>query len=227
MIELNDANIVAYGISIESLLDGRTDISGIFITYISSPNVKVVTIAGEYAIGDGTTPVDETNSKYYDKTIDGNNAYILILDETLGFIEDTLMDAENIRYKLPLPTEYPLDTGASYTPSSGDTYEIPLDSNDPTPIVYQKTVTIEDINSIPPPLGDYALQRVLKAFNNDAVTTPYINNFKVYETITEDIKAQIRTLEDGTTIRPQFKSYNDYLAYKNSLNNRKYVQRNS
>jgi hypothetical protein len=232
MPELNNANVLAYGISIESLLGGRTDISGIFITYISSPNVKVVTISEEGAvsrfdIGDDTTPVDETNSKYYDKTIDGNNAYILILDNSEEFIEDTLMDAENIRYKLPLPTEYPLDTGASYEPSSGDTYEIPLDSNDPTPIIYQETVTIEDINSIPPPLGDYALQRVLKAFNNDAVTTPYINNFKVYETITEDIKAQIRTLEDGTTIRPQFKSYNDYLAYKNSLNNRKYVQRNS
>jgi hypothetical protein len=227
MIEFNDANIVAYGISIESLLGGRTDISGIFITYISSPNVKVVTIAGDYAIGDVTTPVDETNSKYYDKTIDGNNAYILILDNTGDFIEDTLMDAETIRYKLPLPTEYPLDTGASYEPSSGDTYEIPLDSNNPTPIIYQETVTIEDISGIPPRLSDYSLQRILKAFNNEGATTPFINNFKVYETITEDIKAQSRTLEDGTTIRPQFKSYNDYLAYKNSLNNRKYVQRNS
>jgi hypothetical protein len=227
MIEFNDANIVAYGISIESLLGGRTDISGIFITYISSPNVKVVTIAGDYAIGDVTTPVDKTNSKYYDKTIDGNNAYILILDETGDFIEDTLMDAENIRYKLPLPTEYPLDTGASYEPSSGDTYEIPLDSNDPTPIIYQETVTIEDISGIPPRLSDYSLQRILKAFNNEGATTPFINNFKVYETITEDIKAQSRTLEDGTTIRPQFKSYNDYLAYKNSLNNRNYVRKNA
>jgi hypothetical protein len=226
-ISINETNLITYAVSIESLLDGRTDISGIYIIDTFPPNgytLKLVTEDGSLIspIEDESTPIENSKGKYYDKSIDGKNIYIVILDD-LQYILPDQMASSYILYTLPEPEEYPLGFGLSYTPTSTDTYKLIIDPNSTPELVQQ---VVEDISGIPPRLSDYSLQRVLKAFNNEGATTPFINNFKVYETITEDIKAQSQTLEDGTTIRPQFKSYNAYLAYKNSLNNRNYVRKN-
>jgi hypothetical protein len=232
-ISLNEINLNAYAISVESLLDlnGQTDVSGIYVTDTISPEnfpIKVVyNIGGEdYTINE-VEPIEESKGKYYEKTVNGNKVYFVILDETDLYIESELMNSSSIFYAFPTPEDYANDPpifGTDEAPSSETIYKIVLDPES-SPEIFQQAVA-EDISGIPLKLSDYSLERVLKAFNNDAVSSPFINNFKVYETITEDIKAQSRTLEDGTTIRPQFKSYNDYLAYKNSLNNRNYVRKN-
>jgi len=230
-ISLNETNLIQYAVSIESLLGGRTDISGIYIIDTFPPAgyvLKLVTDDGvtNTVIEDESTPIENGKGRYYDKEIEGKKLYIVILDNIVDDTDYILTDqmaSSYILYTLPEPEEYPLSTGLSYTPTSTDTYKLIIDPNSTPELVQQ---VVEDISGIPPRLSDYSLQRVLKAFNNEGATTPFINNFKVYETITEDIKTQSQTLEDGTTIRPQFKSYNAYLAYKNSLNNRNYVLKN-
>lgn len=228
-IDISQGSLEIYGISIASLLDGYNDISGIFITYISNNNIIIATSNATLAISDQSTSIEDGKGKYFEKTIDSEDSYIIfsLLSNGQYYIDTEVNPLDSILYKLATPNDYipsPPISGTSYTPTSTETYSLTI-SPESKPILFQQVVA-QDISGIPPKLSDYPILRVLKAFNNDAVMSPAFNNLKVYETITEDIKAQSQTLEDGTTIRPQFKSYNAYLAYKNSLNNRNYVRKN-
>jgi hypothetical protein len=77
------------------------------------------------------------------------------------------------------------------------------------------------IDTIPPALSTYPIARVEKAFAN--YDSDKIIDRRAYETLTADIEAKM-TANGG--IMPQFKSFADYVAYKNSLSARKYVANN-
>ena len=106
---------------------------------------------------------------------------------------------------------YTLDVG-------GETYDV---SVIPNAIPTLGNAPVESTIDIPPALGTYPIARIEKAFSNyDSDKVIERNN---YETITADIEEKM-TQNGG--IMPQFKSFTDYAAYKNSLSARNYVANN-
>jgi hypothetical protein len=224
---MSQTEVQTKGLSIISLLQNLqiTDVSGIYITSVKTSTYSYYIADKNFLSGSGTPYavevdpllISDTSGQYFDKTYNNEDLYLIIVDESGPTIETTTV--ESFTFQIPKLTDYPLTHSDIYTlDAGGETYEVPVT---PGAIPVLENAPVESTIDIPPALGSYPIARIEKAFSNyDADKIIDRNN---YETITADIEA--KTAQNGG-IMPQFKSFADYAAYKNSLSVRNYVANN-
>ena len=219
---MSQTDVQINGISIKSILENlqKTDLTGIYITSVK----KELTDTFSYFIVDkdfvynteiDPSTISDISGQYFDKTYSNEDLYLVIADSNATILSTT---TQSFTFKLPASSNsltnsniYPLTAGE-------ETYEVPVIPNS-TPTLQQESG--ESTVDIPPALSTYPIARVEKAFNN--YDSDKIIDRRAYETLTADIEAKM-TANGG--IMPQFKSFADYTAYKNSLSARNYVANN-
>jgi hypothetical protein len=223
---MSQTDVQTKGIRIASILQSLqiTDVSGIYITGVKTSTYSYYVADKDFPSGSGVynTEVDpllisDTSGQYFDKTYNNEDLYLIIVDESGPTIVTTTV--ESFTFQIPVITDYPLTHSNIYTlDAGGEIYEVPVIAG-ATPVL--ENTTVQSTIEIPPALGTYPIARIEKAFSNyDADKIIDRNN---YETITADI--EVKMAQNGG-IMPQFKSFADYAAYKNSLSARNYVANN-
>jgi hypothetical protein len=220
---MSQTQVQTKGISITSLLQNLqiTDVSGIYITSVKTSTYAYYVANKDFPSGENAEvdplTISDTSGQYFDKTYDGEDLYLIIVDENGPSVQTTTI--ESFTFQLPTLADYPLTHSNIYTlEAGGETYQVPVTPN-ATPTLEQETTEVT--TAIPPALSTYPIARVEKAYDN--YDADKIIDRHAYETLTADIEAKIAA---NGGIMPQFKSFADYAAYKNSLSARNYVANN-
>jgi hypothetical protein len=219
---MSQTQVQINGISIKTILENLqiTDVTGIYITYIATSSYSYFITDKDFSdnLKVNSELISDNSGQYFESIHSGNEMYLVIYDDENSF-EVKPTSNESFTFQIPKFSDYPLTHGEIYTLTAGEeTYTVPV-TPDATPTLELTTYQVAD--TIPPALSTYPIARVEKAFAN--YDSDKIIDRRAYETLTADIEAKM-TANGG--IMPQFKSFADYAAYKNSLSARNYVANN-
>jgi hypothetical protein len=219
---MSQTQVQINGISIKTILENLqiTDVTGIYITYIATSSYSYFITDKDFSdnLKVNSELISDNSGQYFESIHSGNEMYLVIYDDENSF-EVKPTSNESFTFQIPKFSDYPLTHGVTYTLTAGEeTYTAPVTPG-ATPTLVLTTGQV--IDTIPPALSTYPIARVEKAFDN--YDADKIIDRHSYETLTADIEAKM-TANGG--IMPQFKSFADYAAYKNSLSARNYVANN-